>query len=1092
MTEPETPQPVPDSTLPADELATEPRPEDLEAEAPPEPMTPERVSEWNAYSDIYVVLATLLLTFTVACNYVTESTLWLHLKSGQMITDQMAPSTTDAFSYTSDGRPWYNVNWLFDWAQAGIYKVAFGLVPVNPADETANRGTADQIAIGTLGVVNALARLLTAWLLLKIRHKGPGLWWSAVCVTLALGAIFHPSFGITMGGLGGVASVAPGTWGQVFLAFECLVLFRVFSQGKTAWVWTLIPLFALWANVDISFVTGLLILALAAVGRLLDGSNAAWLVANAEKSATHEDTAESARASERKPISPATALVVTILSFAATLANPYTYHAWIVALDPYIQMFRPAGNIETLDQISFFGPRIREQIGQTWYFLAAFYLVVIALGLATFLVDARRFSWSRFLPYAVLAVIWGVFYRFQNQFAIVFIAAFAVNLQEWYLDKFGTEGRLGWQWSLWSTGGRLVTLGLVFALVGIDITGYRNTLPTIRFGLGYQPDDFPFEAAEFLANHKEIKGNVFNTVTSQADLLIWKAAPDRKVYFDSRAHYFPHELLERWRATKLALSEDNKADWKEDLDKHGVSVLMIEPSVAPITHRLLTQSPNWIPFYDDGSTVMFGRSDASKEDVAFFNANRLDANLLAYRGVHPVGGAERPPNQTTWIDWVFQNRTLSRPRSRTESSRRWLNGLGAVDANGSPEVLPDPAHCILAIQDARKALASSPDDWIAFRRLKDAYRYLMVQESGILAGIAPTSENRDRLRSIAPNNEILVNRFRQRMTALNFAIQTTPPPASDEARRELNGIALELVQFYLSGNALDLARDRLEKVLAEAAADDFSPEFRAQLDQQLTQLNQRLDQINEKLDELTVERQASPLERAAYAINQGAAGIAINLLADAEKSGISLGIVKPRLIDLYCNTGQPDKALDLLSVGVEDPNLGTEPGTSAFRQGQVYFLLGNYLSAATLWQDRAIPRLRFDRVQRLLSAAQGLTRGDGARSTSSLLSLPSTLNLQASWEYDTAICKLEAGMPEEAADHFTRALTLAPGMAVRPIAAYYLEKMGRPIPDAPKNSRATTADAKRIAAPNASPAPATAPAATAPAAAADKTPEKKP
>ena len=85
------------------------------------------------------------------------------------------------------------------------------------------------------------------------------------------------------------------------------------------------------------------------------------------------------------------------------------------------------------------------------------------------------------------------------------------------------------------------------------------------------------------------------------------------------------------------------------------------------------QSPNWVPFYDDGQIVMFGRADAPASDLAFFKANRLDPELRAFRTTHPIPGAERPPNPTTWIDDIFQNRTYGRLHSRNESARRWLD-----------------------------------------------------------------------------------------------------------------------------------------------------------------------------------------------------------------------------------------------------------------------------------------------------------------------------------------------------------------------------------------------------------------------------------
>ena len=56
--------------------------------------------------------------------------------------------------------------------------------------------------------------------------------------------------------------------------------------------------------------------------------------------------------------------------------------------------------------------------------------------------------------------------------------------------------------------------------------------------------------------------------------------------------------------------------------------------------------------------------------------------------------------------------------------------------------------------------------------------------------------------------------------------------------------------------------------------------------------------------------------------------------------------------------------------------------------------------------------------------------------------------MQASLEYEAALCLLEGGQPQPAAEHFTQALTLEPKLTVRPVAAYYLEKLGKPVPPA--------------------------------------------
>lgn len=80
------------------------------------------------------------------------------------------------------------------------------------------------------------------------------------------------------------------------------------------------------------------------------------------------------------------------------------------------------------------------------------------------------------------------------------------------------------------------------------------------------------------------------------------------------------------------------------------------------------------------------------------------------------------------------------------------------------------------------------------------------------------------------------------------------------------------------------------------------------------------------------------------------------------------------------------------------------------------------------------------------------------------MTIPGTLSEQATWEFDLAMCELESGTPNNAAEHFTRALTLVPGLQVRPIAAYYLEKIGKPVPPPPST---TVETARRAPVPSA-------------------------
>ena len=335
-------------------------------------------------------------------------------------------------------------------------------VPPDPADQTANQASAEQLAIGVLVGINALVRLITAWILLKIRRPGPGLWWSAVCVALALGAVVGPT---RIGGIAGPGVVAPSTWGMLLLAIEMLLLHRAYNEGRRGALYGMVPLFLVWVNLDDSFFVGLLVLAAAAAGRVLDGSSAGTLVRRSATSLTDDFSDEQKPRSEIRPVSTSVGLVVLVLCVAVCLANPSTYRVFPTSMASLLSLFGPRTEVFRFSEISYFGKQIQKQFPNDWYWFTGFYVLMVSIGLSSFLLNARRFAWSRFLPFAAIAVLWAILMGYRQEYAIVFAAVTAINGQEWYHDRFGTQGRLGFLPALWSTGGRLVTLAVLFFCV---------------------------------------------------------------------------------------------------------------------------------------------------------------------------------------------------------------------------------------------------------------------------------------------------------------------------------------------------------------------------------------------------------------------------------------------------------------------------------------------------------------------------------------------------------------------------------------------------------------------------------------------------
>src|SRR5262249_10534672 len=158
-------------------------------------------------------------------------------------------------------------------------------------------------------------------------------------------------------------------------------------------------------------------------------------------------------------------------SALACLLNPSVLQVYPAAIAPLFGWFRSSTDVVTTDQLSYFSHEVLEQ-GSGGTSLLLFFGFVVVIGLASFALNARRFSLSRFLVYVVGCVLWGLRVRFAAEFGVIFAATLALNGQEWYHDRMGTEGRIGWSWSLWSVGGRAVTISMVAICLAMAITSY--------------------------------------------------------------------------------------------------------------------------------------------------------------------------------------------------------------------------------------------------------------------------------------------------------------------------------------------------------------------------------------------------------------------------------------------------------------------------------------------------------------------------------------------------------------------------------------------------------------------------------------------
>ena len=327
---------------------------------------------------------------------------------------------------------------------------------------------------------------------------------------------------------------------------------------------------------------------------------------------------------------------------------------------------------------------------------------------------------------------------------------------------------------------------------------------------------------------------------------------------------FTNEKREELRRLRVAIRDDVADEWKPALDRYDITAVMIDlagASGAIETYKQLTQSPNWIPFYDDGRVVIFGRADAREPDLATFKNQPARAGIesLPRCAVRSLGRSSADAN-------LMDRRFLQEPSGRPAADAYQCGGALASRRDAG----------------RRSAHATRPSAGVCWRSAKREPPWQRIPTTGspTVCSTPPTASlrkrkphsspasrstarTRRRVSALVPNIDVLTMRFKQRVTALNYAILTTPPPKTPDARRELQALNMELFQLFLQAGYIDLARDRLQIVLDQVQPGDFpSPEAESQYRQQLEQLNQRFKQVEDNLMDLQVERQAGPVEKA--------------------------------------------------------------------------------------------------------------------------------------------------------------------------------------------------------------------------------------
>jgi hypothetical protein len=152
-----------------------------------------------------------------------------------------------------------------------------------------------------------------------------------------------------------------------------------------------------------------------------------------------------------------------------------------------------------------------------------------------------------------------------------------------------------------SRGDRVVLALLMVFFAGIVVVSlpwFKDRLPLPEQKAGLISVETPVAATEVLLQRR-LPDNVFHDM-AYGSYLIWRAAPQVRVFVDPRIELYPAAT---W-ATYHAVSRGDP-DWERDLSRHGVRTAMLSRTDQAGLVQRMRMSARWRVEYEDARTLIF-------------------------------------------------------------------------------------------------------------------------------------------------------------------------------------------------------------------------------------------------------------------------------------------------------------------------------------------------------------------------------------------------------------------------------------------------------------------------------------------------------
>lgn len=506
----------------------------------------------GAWSDRLAGLAVLVVVAALQVHRLDDSDTWWHLASGRLIADTGTVVRGDPFSFSAPDAPWVNRQWLFEVGLYGLWVL----------------GGAAAVALGCGALY--LGAFAAAWRLARRRLPG----WAAGVVVL----------------LGALAAVERFTARPEAVTLCLLAAYLLVLDGRVGWrqVALLVALQVVWANCHALSILGVGVVGLALAGTLASR----WLPLPAGWIAASRRTPDAKRR-----------LGVALAGCAvAEACTPFGLEG---AVFPLRLLTVIRGQDATSFGIVEHRPTVLGELSPVAAF-ALVALVVLAAGAAV--VSIRRWRLSSLLTAATFVAL-GTMAR-RN------VALVGLGVLPFVAEGFGPLLRplAGVRRLAPALNVALAVAALVLAGWVVRGTFYQSMRMTRAFGLGESRLLFSAGAVDWLqANAPDAR--VFND-DLLGGWLLWRAWPERRVFFDGRLQMYPPALYEEYEAALADAASFAALAGRRDIG----AVILHHPAPGRLELAgAISRMPGWRIGYLDGGAIVLvrdGQPTSTVEGVA--------------------------------------------------------------------------------------------------------------------------------------------------------------------------------------------------------------------------------------------------------------------------------------------------------------------------------------------------------------------------------------------------------------------------------------------------------------------------------------------